>query len=48
MYYSRFGFFFVFVFVLPSEFQVVISGSKKQQQKDSYQSYLVGHLENKG
>ena len=27
-----------FVFVLPSEFQVVISGSKKQQQKDSYQS----------
>ena len=38
MYYSRFGFFFCFVFVLPSEFQVVISGSKKQQQKDSYQS----------
>ena len=29
---------FFFVFVLPSEFQVVISGSKKQQQKDSYQS----------
>ena len=25
-------------FTLPSEFQVIISGSKKQQQKDSYQS----------
>ena len=28
----------VFFFTLPSEFQVIISGSKKQQQKDSYQS----------
>ena len=28
----------VVVFTLPSEFQVIISGSKKQQQKDSYQS----------
>ena len=29
----------VIVFLtLPSEFQVIISGSKKQQQKDSYQS----------
>ena len=27
-----------FFFTLPSEFQVIISGSKKQQQKDSYQS----------
>ena len=27
-----------FFFILPSEFQVIISGSKKQQQKDSYQS----------
>ena len=27
-----------FVFILSSEFQVIISGSKKQQQKDSYQS----------
>ena len=26
------------VFTLPSKFQVIISGSKKQQQKDSYQS----------
>ena len=30
----------VFFFILPSEFQVIISGSKKQQQKDSYQSEL--------
>ena len=30
--------FFFFVFVLPSEFKRVISGSKKQQQKDSYES----------
>ena len=50
MYYSLFFFFLI----LPSEFQVIISGSKKQQQKDFYQSephfqsYLVGHLENKG
>ena len=28
----------LFFFTLPSEFQVIISGSKKQQQKDSYQS----------
>ena len=28
----------VVFFTLPSEFQVIISGSKKQQQKDSYQS----------
>ena len=28
----------VVFFILPSEFQVIISGSKKQQQKDSYQS----------
>ena len=27
-----------FFFTLPSEFQVIIPGSKKQQQKDSYQS----------
>ena len=27
-----------FVFILSSEFQVIISESKKQQQKDSYQS----------
>ena len=27
-----------FFFILPSEFQVIISGSKKQQQKDLYQS----------
>ena len=47
-------------FTLPSEFQGINSGSKKQQQKDSYQSevrgarcevpfsVMVGHLENKG
>ena len=28
----------VFFFTLPREFEVIISGSKKQQQKDSYQS----------
>ena len=28
----------VVFFTLPSEFQVIIPGSKKQQQKDSYQS----------
>ena len=28
----------VVFFKLPSEFQVIISGSKKQQPKDSYQS----------
>ena len=27
-----------FFLILPSEFQVIISGSKEQQQKDSYQS----------
>ena len=33
-----FCFVLFFVFILSSEFQVIISGSKKQQQKDSYQS----------
>ena len=28
----------VVVFTLPSEFQVIISGSKKQQQKEFHQS----------
>ena len=28
----------VVFFILPNEFQVIISGSKEQQQKDSYQS----------
>ena len=28
----------VVFFMLPSEFQVIISGSEKQQQKNSYQS----------
>ena len=28
----------IVLFIIPSEFQVIISGSKEQQQKDSYQS----------
>ena len=31
-------------FTLPSEFQGINSGSKKQQQKDSYQSEVRGAI----
>ena len=38
---TKFGYIYithVVLIIIPSEFQVIISGSKEQQQKDSYQS----------
>ena len=29
---------YIYIYILPRKFQAIISGSKKQQQKDSYQS----------
>ena len=34
-------FIYIYIYILPSEFQAIISGSKKQQQKDSYQSKVT-------